>query len=121
MIYQALIQKKVKKEIEEVIGIDARNAILASAKDGVGIRDILEAVVKLVPAPTGLEEEPLQALIFDSLFDSYRGVIPSIRVINGTVKKGDIIEMMASNSSFEVVEVGVYTPKQEKTRYFRAW
>ena len=102
---------KVKEEIETVIGIDASNAILASAKDGVGIVDILERIITEVPAPTGSPEEPLQALVFDSLYDQYKGVIPSIRVFNGTIKKGDIIEMMASKSTYEVIEVGVFTPK----------
>jgi len=103
--------EKVKKEIEEVIGIDASNAILASAKDGIGIEDILERIITDVPAPTGDANKPLQALVFDSVFDQYKGVIPSIRVVNGTLKKGDQIKLMASGASYEVVEVGVFSPK----------
>ncbi len=105
--------QKVIDEIEDVIGIPAQDAILASAKAGIGISDILERIVTDVPAPTGDENEPLQALVFDSVFDAYKGVIPSIRVINGTIKKGDVIEFMASKAKYEVVEVGVHTPKIE--------
>jgi len=106
--------QKVINEIEEVIGIPAQDAILASAKAGIGIEDILERIIKEVPAPTGDANKPLQALVFDSVFDAYKGVIPSIRVINGTVKKGDTIEFMASKAKYEVVDVGVHTPKIEK-------
>ena len=102
---------KVKKEIEDVIGIPAQDAILASAKEGIGIIDILERIITDVPAPTGDANEPLQALVFDSLFDAYKGVIPYVRVINGTITKGDVIEFMASGAKYEVVEVGVHTPK----------
>lgn len=103
--------EKVKREIEDVIGIDASDAILASAKDGIGIREILERIVTDIPAPTGDAEGRLQALVFDSVFDQYKGVIPSIRVFNGTVKKGDIIRFMASKAVYEVSEVGVFRPK----------
>ncbi|QWB95337.1 translation elongation factor 4 [Mycoplasmatota bacterium] len=106
--------QKVINEIEDVIGIPAQDAILASAKAGIGIEDILERIVRDVPAPTGDSEKPLQALVFDSIFDAYKGVIPSIRVVNGTIKKGDTIKFMASNATYEVVEVGVHTPKIEK-------
>lgn len=106
--------KKVKEEIENVIGIDASHAILASAKEGIGIREILEEVIKQVPAPNGDENAPLQALIFDSVYDAYKGVIPSIRVVNGTIKKGDRIKLMASKAEYEVIEVGIYTPKMTK-------
>ena len=104
---------KVKKEIEDVIGIPADEAVLASAKEGIGIKEILEQIVKYVPAPKGDENAPLQALIFDSVFDAYRGVIPTIRVVNGRVKKGDTIKMMSNGATFEVVEVGVHTPREE--------
>ena len=104
----------VNKEIEEVIGLPADDAVLASAKEGIGIEEILEQIVEKVPAPSGDPEAPLQALIFDSVFDSYRGVIPSIRIINGTVKKGDKIKMMASGATYDVVETFVHTPKEEK-------
>ena len=105
--------EKVRREIEEVIGIDASDAVIASGKSGLGVIDILERIVKDVKAPNGDENEPLQALIFDSYFDVYRGVIPTIRVINGSVKKGDIIEFMATKAQIEVVEVGVYTPTEK--------
>lgn len=103
--------KKVIQEIEEVIGIPAQDAILASAKQGIGIDDILERIVTDIPAPNGDADAPLQALVFDSLYDPYKGVIPSIRVMNGTIRKGDIIETMASKVKYEVIEVGVNTPK----------
>jgi GTP-binding protein LepA len=109
--------KKVKHEIEEVIGLDASNAVLASAKEGIGISEILEQIVELIPAPVGDPEAPLKALIFDSFFDAYRGIIPSIRIVEGTVKKGDKIKMMATETIYEVVEVGVFTPKEVKKDY----
>ena len=112
--------EKVKKEIEDVIGIPADEAVLASAKEGIGIKEILEQVVKYVPAPTGDSEGPLQALIFDSIFDAYRGVIPTIRIVNGKIKKGDKIKMMSNGATFEVVEVGVHTPREEKRDYLEA-
>ncbi|MDX8359530.1 MULTISPECIES: translation elongation factor 4 [Bacillaceae] len=103
--------EKVRQEIEDVIGLDASDAVLASAKAGIGIEDILEQVVQTVPAPTGDPEAPLKALIFDSLYDSYRGVIAYIRVVEGTVKPGQKIRMMATGKEFEVNEVGVFSPK----------
>ena len=103
--------EKVIKEIEDVIGIPAQDAVLASAKEGKGIHEILERIVKDVPAPKGDAEAPLQALVFDSVFDAYKGVIPSIRIVNGTIQKGDMIEFMASGAKYEVIEVGVHTPK----------
>jgi len=111
---------KVKKEIEDVIGIPCDEAVLASAKEGIGIKEILEQIVKYVPAPKGDENMPLQALIFDSVFDAYRGVIPTIRVVNGRIKKGDTIKMMSNGATFEVVEVGVHTPREEKRDYLEA-
>ncbi|MGE7919527.1 translation elongation factor 4 [Viridibacillus sp. NPDC093762] len=103
--------ERVRQEVEDVIGLDASEAVLASAKAGIGIEDILEQIVEKVPAPTGDPDAPLKALIFDSLYDSYRGVITYIRVVEGTVKAGDKIRMMATGKEFEVVEVGVSTPK----------
>ncbi|WP_379966122.1 translation elongation factor 4 [Ectobacillus sp. sgz5001026] len=103
--------ERVRQEIEDVIGLDASEAVLASAKAGIGIEEILEQIVEKVPAPSGDSEEPLQALIFDSLYDAYRGVIAYIRVVNGTVKVGDKVRMMATGKEFEVLEVGVFTPK----------
>ncbi len=106
--------EKVKKEVEDVIGLDASDAVLASAKEGIGIPELLEQIVEKVPYPVGDPDEPLQALIFDSYYDSYRGVVPLIRVKNGTVKKGDKIKMMATGAVYEVTEVGVNTPKEKK-------
>ena len=103
--------ERVRNEIEEVIGLDASEAVLASAKAGIGIEDILEQVVKKVPAPTGDPDGPLKALIFDSLYDAYRGVVAYIRVVEGSVKVGDKIKMMATGAEFEVNEVGVFSPK----------
>ncbi len=107
--------ERVRNEIEDVIGLDASEAVLASAKAGIGIEDILEQVVEKVPAPQGDPEAPLKALIFDSLYDAYRGVVTYIRVVEGTVKPGDKIKMMATGKEFEVIEVGVFTPKAVNT------
>lgn len=103
--------ERVRAEVEDVIGLDASEAVLASAKAGIGIEEILEQIVEKVPAPDGDPEAPLQALIFDSVYDPYKGVIISIRIVNGTVKPGDKIRMMATGVEFEVIEVGVHTPK----------
>ncbi len=105
--------ERVRNEIEEVIGLDASEAVLASAKAGIGIEDILEQVVELVPPPQGDPDAPLQALIFDSVYDAYRGVVAYIRVVEGSVKVGDKIKMMATGKEFDVVEVGVFNPKTE--------
>jgi len=101
---------EIKTEIEDIIGLDASDAPMISAKDGLNIEDVLEAVVKHIPAPQGDENEPLKALIFDSYYDSYKGVIAYIRVFDGTVKKGDEILMMNTNKKFEVVETGIISP-----------
>ena len=101
---------RVKHEIEEVIGIDASEAVLASAKTGVGIEDVLEAIVAKVPAPSGISDSPLKALVFDSKFDAYKGVVLYVRVIDGRIKPGMKIKMMATNAEFEVTEVGVFKP-----------
>ncbi|MCL6588207.1 MAG: translation elongation factor 4 [Anoxybacillus sp.] len=103
--------ERVRQEIEDVIGLDASEAVLASAKAGIGIDEILEQIVEKIPAPTGDPDAPLKALIFDSLYDSYRGVVAYIRVVEGTVKPGQKIKMMSTGKEFEVVEVGVFTPK----------
>lgn len=104
--------ERVKKELEEVIGIDPDDVILASAKANIGIEDILERITEAVPPPAGDPDEPLKALIFDSLYDSYRGVVAYVCVKEGSVKVGDRIKMMATGKEFEVNEVGVFTPKQ---------
>ncbi|MBT2582354.1 translation elongation factor 4 [Planococcus sp. ISL-109] len=103
--------ERVRQEVEDVIGLDASEAVLASAKAGIGIEEILEQIVEKVPPPTGDPAAPLKALIFDSLYDPYRGVVAYIRIMDGTVKPGDKIKMMASGNEFEVVEAGVFTPK----------
>ena len=102
--------ERVKKEIEDVIGLDASEAVLASAKAGIGIDEILEQIVEKIPAPQGDPEAPLQALIFDSHYDQYKGVIVNIRIVEGRVKTGDMIRMMATGKEFEVLEIGVFTP-----------
>lgn len=102
--------ERVRGEIEDVIGIDASEAVLASAKANIGIGEILEQIVEKVPAPEGDPDAPLQALIFDSVYDAYRGVIASIRIVEGRVKAGDKIRMMATGAEFEVIEVGIHTP-----------
>ncbi|MFC0188125.1 translation elongation factor 4 [Fictibacillus aquaticus] len=106
--------ERVRQEVEDVIGLDASEAVLASAKAGIGIEEILEQVVEKVPAPAGDPDNPLQALIFDSLYDPYRGVVTYIRIAEGTVKVGDKIKMMATGAEFEVLELGVFTPKSVK-------
>ncbi|GAA3022559.1 translation elongation factor 4 [Tetragenococcus solitarius] len=103
--------ERVRGEIEDVIGIDASQAVLASAKSGLGIEEILEQVVQTVPAPAGDINAPLKALIFDSVYDAYRGVVLSIRIIDGVVRPGDKIQLMNTGKVFEVTEVGVFSPK----------
>lgn len=104
--------ERVKQEIEDMIGLDQDDVVLASAKSNIGIEEILEKIVEVVPAPDGDPETPLKALIFDSEYDPYRGVISSIRIVDGVVKAGDKIRMMATGKEFEVTEVGINTPKQ---------
>ncbi len=103
--------ERVRHEIEDVIGLDASEAVLASAKAGIGIGEILEQIVEKVPAPAGDVTAPLQALIFDSVYDPYRGVILQVRIVNGMVKPGDTIQMMSNGKTFDVTEVGIFTPK----------
>ncbi len=105
---------EIKSEIEDIIGLDASEAPLISAKSGLNIEDVLESIVKNIPAPQGDKEAPLKALIFDSYYDAYKGVIAYVRVYEGTVKKGMTIKMMNTNKSFEVTEVGVMAPGQRE-------
>jgi GTP-binding protein LepA len=104
---------RVAGEIEEIIGLDCSNAILASAKEGIGIEQILETVVEKVPPPQNTIDQPLRALIFDSYYDSYRGVIVYFRVMDGTVKKGDKVYLMASGKEFQIDELGILSPTQK--------
>ncbi|WP_163858298.1 translation elongation factor 4 [Paenibacillus elgii] len=103
--------ERVKQEVEDVIGLDASDAVLASAKAGIGIKEILEQVVQKVPAPTGNPDNPLKALIFDSHYDPYKGVIVYVRVIDGSIKAGSKIKFMATDKTFEVIEVGAFKPR----------
>jgi GTP-binding protein LepA len=104
--------ERVRAEIEEIIGLDCSKAILASAKEGIGITDILESIVELVPPPADTVDQPLRALIFDSYYDSYRGVIVYFRVVDGSVKKGDKVRLMASKKEYQIDELGVLSPTQ---------
>ncbi|HQA51205.1 MAG TPA: translation elongation factor 4 [Syntrophomonadaceae bacterium] len=111
---------RVKQEIEDVIGLDQNDIIPISAKMGIGIEDILEAIVKFIPPPQGDEQGPLQALIFDSYFDSYKGAISYIRIVSGQMKKGDIIRMMSSGKEYEVMELGVLSPHMQEVESLQA-
>lgn len=102
--------ERVKQEIEDVIGLDASEAILASAKTGQGIEEILDAIVEKIPAPEGDSSKPLQALIFDSYFDSYKGAIAHIRIMDGEIKKGSQLKLMATGKTFEATEIGCFRP-----------
>lgn len=106
--------EKVKQELMNTIGFSEDEFIYTSAKTGQGIKELLEAIVTRIPAPKGNSKEKLQALIFDSFFDSYRGVIISCRIVNGTLCKGDKIRLMETNATYDVVELGVTTPKEVK-------
>lgn len=106
--------EKYKQEIEDVVGLDTSNIVYTSAKNGIGIEDLLEEIVKSVPAPSGDPKKPLKALIFDSYYDQYRGVMISVRIFDGEVKVGDKIRFMASGSDYEVIELGINSPKEIK-------
>lgn len=106
--------EKVREEIEDVIGLDASDAILASAKAGIGIEEILEAVVNRVPPPEGDKDAPLKALIYDSNYDSYRGAIAYIRIVDGVLRANSRIRMMHNGKSFDVTEIGVHNPRETK-------
>lgn len=103
--------ERVKKEIEEVIGISAGDAVLASAKEGIGTKEILEAIVKKIPPPLGNSENPLKALIFDSWFDSYQGVVMLVRVFEGKIKLGMRIQLMSTGKAYEVKKLGIFSPR----------
>ena len=105
---------KVKLEIEDVIGLPADDAVLVSGKTGFGIEDLLEAIIKFIPAPKGKVDNPLKALIFDSHYDDFRGVITYIRIIEGKIAKGDRIKIMSTEKEFDVLEVGIFSPKMKE-------
>ena len=104
---------KVKRELHDLLGFDEDEIILTSAKTGEGIKELIEAIIERIPAPKGNKKEPLQALIFDSVFDAYRGVIISCRVMNGSIKVGDIVKMMETNATYEIIDITINTPKEE--------
>jgi len=107
--------ERVINEIEEIIGLDAHDAVLASAKEGVGTHEILEEIIKKIPPPKGNSSAPLKALLFDSWYDQYQGVIILVRIFEGTLKKGDRILLMATNSVFEALKIGVFAPHMIET------
>ena len=102
---------EIKQEIEDVIGIEAEDAPMISAKTGLNVEDVLETIVEKIPAPNGDEDAPLKALIFDSYYDSYKGVVCYVRIIDGKVKPGTKVKLMATNKVYDITEVGVFTPK----------
>ena len=111
---------EIKTEIEDIVGLDASEAPLISAKEGINIRDVLEAIVKDVPPPSGDEKASIKALVFDSYYDNYKGVIAYVRVKDGVIRKGTIIKMMATNREFEVTEVGIHAPSAVEVPELRA-
>lgn len=112
--------ERTKQEIEEIIGLDASEALGVSAKTGLGVADLLERIVEQIPPPKGDSEAPLQALLFDSWFDSYQGVIVQIRVFEGTVKKGQKIRFLQTGAEHEVTEIGIFTPFPKSVKELRA-
>ncbi|HKL48849.1 MAG TPA: translation elongation factor 4 [Desulfuromonadales bacterium] len=111
---------RIKEEIEDIIGLDASDAVEASAKEGIGIHEILETIVAKVPAPQGDPEAPLKTLIFDSWYDAYQGVIVLVRVVEGTIKKGERIKLMATGKEYEVQKIGVFGPNPVEVPYLSA-
>ena len=112
--------ERVKQEIEEIIGLDCSGAILASAKEGIGIAEILESIVQYVPPPQDTIREQLRALIFDSYYDPYRGVIVYFRVMDGTIAKGDRVRLMASRKEYDIDDLGVLSPTQQPVQELHA-
>jgi GTP-binding protein LepA len=112
--------ERVIAEIEDIIGVEAHDAILTSAKSGMGVDDVLEAIVTRIPPPTGNIDAPLQALIIDSWFDPYLGVVVLVRIMNGTMKKGNVLQVMSTGRTYTVDQVGIFTPKRTKTEALSA-
>ena len=112
--------ERVMQEIEDIIGIDAHDAVLASAKEGIGTREILEEIVKKIPPPIGDPHKPLKALLFDSWYDQYQGVIILVRIIDGVLKKGDKILLMVNGSSYETLKIGVFAPVMREAQSLSA-
>lgn len=112
--------ERVIGEIEDIIGLEAHNAIRTSAKSGLGVQDVLEALVAFIPPPKGDVSAPLQALIIDSWFDSYLGVVSLVRIMNGTLRKGDKMRVMSTGRVYEIDQVGIFTPKRQKTDILQA-
>ena len=112
--------ESVKEEIEDIIGLDTSYAPLVSAKEGINIKDVLDVIIDKIPAPVGDENEPLQALIFDSYYDNYKGAICLVRIMNGCVKPGTKIKMLQTGKEFDVVEVGIFKPKPQQRDYLTA-
>ena len=108
--------EKVKKELLDTLGFIEDEIVLTSAKNGIGIKELVETVIEKVPAPTGNKDDKLQALIFDSYFDAYRGIVALVRIVNGKIKVGDKIKMMATNATYDVVELCTHTPKENKVK-----
>ena len=108
--------EKVKRELMDTLGFSEEEFILTSAKNGIGIKELVERVIERVPSPVGKKEEPLQALIFDSYYDSYRGIVALARIVNGTLKTGEKIRMMATGATYDVVELGIHNPKEVKKK-----
>ncbi len=111
---------EAKREVEEIIGLDAENAIMTSAKTGQGVKEVLEAIIQRIPAPEGCNELPLRALIFDSLYDPYKGAVAFVRVIDGHIRPRQMIKMMSTNNIFEVAEIGVFNPDMQPVQYLQA-
>nr|WP_284498261.1 translation elongation factor 4 [Legionella maioricensis] len=112
--------ERVISEIEDIIGLDAHDAIRVSAKSGMGVEDVLEALVTNIPPPEGELDAPLQALIIDSWFDSYLGVVSLVRIVNGSIRKGDKMRVMSTGRAYEVDQVGIFTPKRTKLEVLQA-
>ena len=113
--------EKVKKELKTVLGFKEEEILLTSGKTGVGVKDLLDAIVTRIKPPKNNEDKPLRALIFDSGFDSYKGVVALVKIVDGKLTSKDTIKMMANNSSYEITELGIHTPKEKKLKELMNW